>query len=323
MIHAGVEAARNIRNVTTRINLFMQQPLLIQIKTADSLTLPGLLYQAKNSKKVLTSLHGNGSSSIFYHDDLMADFAQVLDEAGISLLMFNNRGAHYIKKLNVEKEDGTIERKQFGMAYELIKDCVYDIDGAINFLKKEGYNEYYLIGFSTGANKICVYDHYKPKNAVARYILAGGGDDIGLYYQEFGKEKFLRLLKESRQKIRQGKGEELICELLPDIIFSYQAFFDTINADGDYNTFPFLEAMGQANLSTKPLFRYFKGIKKQTLVVYGEKDEYQYDDVKRVVSLLQQQQPTFAYDIIQDADHGFSIKQKELAEVVVEWLQKT
>jgi len=208
------------------------------------------------------------------------------------------------------------------MAYEIIKECTYDIDAVINFLKKRGYIQFYLAGFSTGANKICVYDHYRPKNKIAKYILFGGGDDTGLYYSGLGKNKFLRLFKEAKQKIQQGKGEDIICELLPEEIFSYKSFYDIANPNGDYNTFPFLEAMGKAKLSTKPLFRYFKAIRKPTLVIYGEKDEYQYDDVPKVVSLLKEQQPTFTYKIIKDADHGFSEKQKELAKAVLSWLKE-
>lgn len=265
-------------------------------------------------------LHGNGSSSVFYHDDELREFAEVLKKAGISLLTFNNRGAHYIKKLDVEKKDGTSDRKRFGMAYEIIKECVFDIDAAIAFLERKGYREFYLIGHSTGANKICVYNYYKPKNKISKYILAGGGDDTGLYYDELGKDKFMKLLKEAKRKIKQGKGEDIICGLLPNEIFSYQGFYDIANPDGDYNTFPFLEAMNKAKLSTKPLFAYFNSIKKPTFAVYGENDEYQYGDVARVVNILKKQRPDFSYKIIKDADHGFTGKQKELAETVVNWL---
>ena len=107
---------------------------------------------------------------------------------------------------------------------------------------------------------------------------------------------------------------------MPNEIFSYKGFFDIANPDGDYNTFPFLEAMNKATLSTKPLFRYFDSIKKPTLVVYGEKDEYQYGDVLRVIDILKQRRSDLEYEVVKDADHGFSEKQKELAQVIISWL---
>lgn len=297
----------------------MQNPKLVQIKTEDGLILPGLLYEAPRSKKVAIHLHGNGSSSVFYNDDGRDEQAKALSKKGISFLLFNNRGAHLIKKLDVIKKNKK-ERKRFGMAYEKIKDCIKDIDGAINYLEKLGYKEFYLIGESTGANKICVYHYYKPKNKISKYILLSGGDDTGIYYDIFGKKKFFELLKESKEKIKKKKGEEIIKELLPDDIFSYIGFYDIANPDGDYNCFPFLEVIKTIRLSKKPLFRYFKFVNKPTLVIYGEKDEYTYGNVSRIIEILREQKPEFEYKIIKGADHGFSEHQRELSKIMSNWL---
>lgn len=300
----------------------MKEPTIIQIKTDDGLTLPGLFYEAEDAKKVAIFLHGNGSSSVFYSDDLKEEQAKALNEKGISYLLFNNRGAHLIKKLNVENKNGEVERKRFGMAYEKIKDCIKDIDSVISFLKNRGYREFYLIGESTGANKICVYHYYKPNNKVSKYILLGGGDDTGIYFNELGKRRFYKLLKEAKDKIRRRKGEEIICELLPEEIFSYIGFYDIANPDGDYNVFPFLEVMKNLKLSQKKLFRHYKSLNKPTLVIYGEKDEYAWGDVPRIVSILKEQKPEFEYKIIKDADHGLSKHQGELASLIADWLSK-
>jgi pimeloyl-ACP methyl ester carboxylesterase len=297
----------------------MQNPKLVQIKTGDGIILPGLLYEAPRSKKVAIHLHGNGSSSVFYYDDRQDEQVKALNKKGISFLLFNNRGAHYIKKLNVIKR-GKKERKRFGMAYEKIKDCIKDIDGAISYLGKLGYRKFYLIGESTGANKICVYHYYKPKNKVSKYVLLSGGDDTGIYYDMLGKKRFFKSLKESKKKIRKKKGEEIITELLPDDIFSYIGFYDIANPDGDYNVFPFLETMKNLKLSKKSLFRHFKSINKSTLIVYGEKDEYAWGDVPKIVDILRKQKPEFEYKIIKGADHGFSENQKELSRIISNWL---
>ena len=73
-------------------------------------------------------------------------------------------------------------------------------------------------------------------------------------------------------------------------------------------------------LSLKPQFRYFKSIKKPSLVVYGEKDEYAWGDIPKIIEILKSHQPKFDYRIIKDADHGFTGKNEELAEIISEWI---
>ncbi|MBF8249568.1 MAG: hypothetical protein HW400_169 [Candidatus Levybacteria bacterium] len=297
----------------------MKNPLLVQIKTDDGPILPGLLYEASRPKKAMIFLHGNGSTSVFYNDDQRIELTKALNKKGVSLLMFNNRGAHYIKKLDFINK-GKLERKRFGTAYEKIKDCIKDIDAAIKFLEEKAYKEFYLIGESTGANKICVYHFYKSDNRISKYILVSGADDMGIQYSLLGKERFYKLLNESKEKIKGNEGEELIKELLPNEIFSYNAFYDTCNPDGDYNTFPYLEVIKKLKLSTKPLFRYVKSINKPTLVIYGGKDEYALGGGAKSAEILRQQRPDFIYRVIKNADHAFSHHQKEYAKIIVDWL---
>ncbi len=297
----------------------MNKPEFIEFQTKDGLTLPGLLYRGNKDKSVVIYLHGNSSSSIFYDEVKNRPLVSALAKKNISTLYFNNRGAHIIKKLYV-RHGKKEERKRFGMAYEKIKECIADIDGAISFLKKHGYRKFYLAGASTGANKICVYNFYKPKNAVEKYILLCGGDDTGIYYHTLGKSKFWKLFAEAKRKIKAKRGEEIVKEMLPDNFFSYAGFFDIANPDGDYNVFPFYEVLRKVKLSTKPLFRHFKSIKKPALVVYGDQDEYAWGNVPKIVEILKSYQPKLVYRIIKGADHGFKNHEEQLANIIANWL---
>ena len=294
------------------------KPEFVEFNTKDGLTLPGLLYRGKKDKAVVIYLHGNGSSSVFYDEAKNHPLASALAKKNVSTLYFNNRGAHNIKKLYVRQGKKEV-RKKFGMAYEKIKECVEDVDGAISFLKKQGYGKFYLAGASTGANKICVYNFYKPKNDVEKYILLCGGDDTGIYYHMLGKKKFWKLFAKAKKKIKSGCGEEIIKEMLPEL-FSYVGFFDIANLDGDYNVFPFYEVLHKVKLSIKPLFRYFKSIRKPTLVVYGDQDEYAWGDVLKIVEILKSYQPKLVYRIIKGADHGFKNRENQLAKIIASWL---
>jgi pimeloyl-ACP methyl ester carboxylesterase len=295
----------------------------IEIKATDGFLLPGLFFEPKHkTKKAVIALHGNGSSSVFYPIARTAEYAKYFTEQGISYLGFNNRGSGYVTKIR-KLSKGVEVQKRAGTAYELIKDCVHDIDGAVNFFTKLGYTELYLVGFSTGANKVCVYNHYKPKNKITKYVLVCGGDDSGVFYRTLGKSTFLKLLSTAKEKVRNRKGEELVPGGVLGSTYSYQSIYDTINPDGNYNTFPFTDYFGKLGLSKKKLFRYYASIVKPTLVVYGEHDEYCYGRVPDILKVLQEksaQSNLNAYVVIPGANHGFTNKTRNLFSAITRWL---
>jgi len=294
----------------------------LEFPTSDGLNLPGLLYEPDiKTDAVAILLHGNGSSSMFYSPNYGATYAKFLNDKDIAYFPFNNRGAHIIKKLDKKIGEESV-RIKFGCAFELIKDCILDVDGAIDYLKTLGFKTFYLIGSSTGANKICVYNYYKPNNPVSKYILLSGGDDSGIVYSEWGKEKFEEVLKICKEKVDAGKGAELAPIDLMDI-YSYQSIFDILNPDGDYNTFPYFETLNNLKISTKELFREFKSINKPTLVIYGENDEYCYGRVPEIIELLKSKSINpnqMTFKSIPGADHGFSEHREEMIQVVANWL---
>ena len=317
------------------LKLFIMIPFYIQFPTPDGLSLPGLLFSPDSTTKAAIYLHGFSGSAFYIHDFTLEE---EFNKNNIALLRFNNRGAELIKRLTIEKDNKEeslsrttlVRDKYFGAAYEKIKECIKDIDAAVSLLEQKGYKEIYLIGNSTGANKICVYNYYRPQNKIARYILIAGGDDTGHHYASLGKDKFSQLLKKAKEKIDEGAGEEIICDLLPGEIISWQSFLDVCNPDGDYNVFPFYEVINNIKLSREPLFRHFQSIKKPSLVVYGEQDEHSWGDVGRIIEILKKYQPKFIphqigagfdYKIIPGADHRFRDKKKELAEVIINWLK--
>ncbi|PIZ64163.1 hypothetical protein COY16_00175 [Candidatus Roizmanbacteria bacterium CG_4_10_14_0_2_um_filter_39_13] len=299
---------------------------LVQFLSTDNLRLPGLLYEPKvKTKKIALYLHGCGSASIFYSDKVNI-FAKHLLKNNIAFFPFNNRGAHYIKTVKHVLPDGTEERVRVGTSYELIKDCVKDIDGAVEFLRKKGYETFYIFGESTGANKIVVYDHYAKNNPFTKYALLGGGDDTGLYYDEMGKKNYASAINKAKEVIAKGNGMKLVPKYISEYPFSYQALYDVLNPNGDYNIFPFNEYMNKLNLSKKELFGEFKKVNKKTLVMYGAQDEYCYGDVKKCVKILENQvqlKKNFTFQTIPNCGHGFEGKEEELATVVADFFSNS
>lgn len=292
--------------------------------TTDGIPLPGLLFENSKSKKILINLHGNGGASVFYRPDKYQELANDAHKAGWNFFAFNNRGAGITNKIKYFK-NGKYYRYQCGTSHELITDCVKDIDGAINFLKKLGYKEFALSGFSTGANKICIYHYKKSKNPVSKNLIICGADDSGLFYTEFGKKKFFEILSLCKAKIKNGKGKEYMDpEKIGGRYYSYQGMFDILNPEGLYNTFPFWDKTKKLGLAKKKIFKEIKSIKSPSLIIYGDKDEFSFSQVEKNVTILKQElkdKSNFNFEIIKNADHGFTGKEKQLGQLITNFLR--
>jgi pimeloyl-ACP methyl ester carboxylesterase len=288
---------------------------LVRFEATDGIPLAGVLYEPKRTtNRVAIFLHGTGGSSVFESkrtNVLAAEFTR----AGIAYFPFNNRGAHVMRRMGAEMG---------GFSYERIRDCVFDIDGALRELRRRDYRDVTLIGHSTGANKIAVYDHYKSRNPIKRYVLLGGGDDTGMLYEQLGPRRFSSALTKARAMIKSRRGEDLAPPSISKLPMSWRSFHDMANPDGDYNVFPFLEILRSIRLSRRPRFRYLRALRKPALFLYGENDEYCIDSTSSTVAVLAEAlgpKPNVEIAILADADHGFGGKEQELASVIVEWME--
>jgi pimeloyl-ACP methyl ester carboxylesterase len=220
---------------------------------------------------------------------------------GVAYFAFNNRGAHIVTRAG-------------GMAHERIRDCVFDIDGALRELRLRGFDDVTLAGHSTGANKVAVYDRYKPRNRVKRYVLLAGGDDTGLLHAQLGARRFAAALEKARAMIRAKRGDEFVPKSLSSslsMLLSWRAFYDMANPSGDYNIFPFA-GIGR--------FRHVRAIRKRALYIYGDRDEYIDDAPAAMSTLAKNLGPNGEIVVLGDADHGFSDREGELAELITAWI---
>lgn len=289
----------------------MKRPFcrLIRFETADQVDLAGVLYEPRRkSDRAVLFLHGTGGSSVFAsrRTNLLAE---VFTDRRIAYFAFNNRGAHLVMKPGFGG----------GSSHERLRDCVYDIDAAVGVLRRAGYRDITLAGHSTGANKIAVYDHHKIRNAIQRYVFLAGGDDTGMLYEQLGPGRFRSTLARARER---RSSRELVPHSLTPFLMSWRALHDMIDPNGDYNVFPFLEASGRVRLSRRPLFRYLKAVRKPSLFVYGEKDQY-IEDVSAAVGLLADgvgAKTNFEFVVMKGADHGFGGYEDELGTLIADWI---
>jgi pimeloyl-ACP methyl ester carboxylesterase len=297
--------------------------------TTDGLKLPSLLYAPdKPTQRAAVWLHGMGDNGIFYRPERVNALGEALTKRGIALFAFNNRGAHNTKRLKYADKALPEEERGYlaGTYYERIADSSHDINGAAANLADKGYHELYLIGHSTGANKICLYQAKAGKNPFRKYVLAGGGDDTGLFFQTLGPKKFWAALKYAAEAVTNGDGLKVMPKYSGMYPFSAQATWDILSPDGDYNIFPFYEYT-QERLGEKPLFAEYRSIDRPTLVINGEADEYMttagsataaLDILMKQTSNQMLKQTDFM--LVHDADHSFIGLESEFADKVGEWL---
>lgn len=301
---------------------------LVSLTSTDGIGLPGLLYRPDNDTgKVAVWLHGMGDNAVFYKPDEINILADALAQKGIALLAFHNRGAHGKKSLKYADESLPEEERRYrgGMYYEKIADCVHDIDGAARFLKGQGFHELYLIGLSTGANKICAYHVRAKQNPFSKYVLAGPGDDTGGWFNQLGEKKFWQALKYAA-KFAAAEPERIMPKYTGMYPFSAQSAWDILNPDGAYNTFPFYEAT-HGRIGNKPLFEEYRQLDRPTLVIFGENDEFTEaaGGAAAVQKLLMKytsnamlKRTDFA--LVADADHSFDGRQDAFARQTADWL---
>ena len=248
---------------------------LVRFDATDGRTLSGLWFEPRRAKSCVIWMHGLGGS--IFESDRTNKLAEVFLKRRLAFFPFNNRGAG-----------------RYNASVEIIRDCVKDIDGAIREARRRGHRDITLAGHSTGANKIAVYDHYKKRNPVKRYVLLAGGDDTGGLYRTLGRRRFNALLEK--------RPADAIA----------RATRDMARPNGDYNVFPFDPAIR----GRRP-FRFIREIRKPSLYVYGENDEFGFD----AGLLAENVGPNAEIVVIRNADHGFHGQEKELAGLIADWIE--
>jgi pimeloyl-ACP methyl ester carboxylesterase len=301
----------------------------VSLLASDKVKLPGLLYEPdKQTKKAAVWLHGMGDNGAFYNPERINALGQALVKNGIALLAFNNRGAHNRKGLHIADDTLPEEDRRYlgGTHYELIADCLKDIDGAADFLKKQKFTELYLMGHSTGANKICAYHARAKNNPFAKYVLAGPGDDLGLFFTELGEKRYWQALRYAAAKVDSDDPLHVMPKYTGMHPFSAQSARDILDSDGAYNTFPYYEALHE-RLGNKPLFYEYHQIDRPTLAIIGQEDEYMDSagGAEGALKLLMQNTPNAQlkqadFLTIANADHSFHGHEEEFAEKVSDWL---
>ncbi len=241
-------------------------------------------------RKLLIFVHGMGSN--FYKSKFKKAWMQLGPSHGVDVFCFNNRGC----------EDQVADEK--------FSDCLHDIDAAMNFARHEGYQEIYLLGHSTGCQKITYYQHKRKPSDVAALILTAIGDDLAIARRDLGKE-YPRWLKRARELVADGKGDTR----LPTKCLGFTAR-------------RFLSAVDPRSIEAN-LFRFdgelrtFRRLTLPILAVFPEEEQYACIPVREAGQKLAAVTSSnyFSEIYIPRADHSFHGEEEICVRACLRWMR--
>lgn len=282
---------------------------IVKFNATDGIHLDGILNKCDTtSKKILIQIHGMTSNCFKDRDKTIA---KKVNEIGIDVLDFNNRGSdvvRYIKNDNVTL--------LAGMAYEKVEDCYCDVVGAIEFALNLGYEEIYLQGHSLGSTKV-VYTYNKLQkedskllNNIKGIILLSLVDIAGVIDADANKE-YLSLAEEKAKK-----GE--IMDLMP-----FKCFIHPISVKSFLQYTKHNENFDFARYSkTDDKFEILNNIQCPIFMRWGNVNELIKQDAKDLAEFMNKKITNSNKDIsyIDGADHSYHGKFEQLAEEIKQFL---
>lgn len=169
-------------------------------RTADHERLHGALLTPRD-KSDLALIFVHGVAMNFYLPPMFT-FGQELASRGFHSFVINTRGHDWISRAGNLTKFG-------GSAYEMLEDCVPDLDGAIDFLKHRHYRRFVLIGHSLGAIKSIIYQGTQRRKDIVSIVSCSAPKQ---FYSErvVRQPVFRELIAQAERMVSEGSAEALM-----------------------------------------------------------------------------------------------------------------
>lgn len=283
---------------------------IVKVQTRDGLTLHGLLTEPeKPSETIIVHIHGTAGS--FYWNGYYELLTKSTIDLGIAYLATNNRGSGVY-----DLEKGSAYQ---GASLEKFEDCVLDIDAWIEFALSKGYEKIILEGHSYGTEKSVYYlNKGKYADNVIGVMLFGFSDNVGTQLKyEKNIEKNYR--QEAEEISNAGEPWKLLNDyfgLCGEMPISAQTYLHGFTEDSE-------NAIALPLRKGKDL-TLFQNIKVPILGVISDKEDGEYTiiPIKDAVELLKSENKLAEAYIINNTNHLFTGKEKELADITADFLKR-
>jgi len=252
-----------------------------------------------------TVIHVHGSCGNFYENDFIPFMAENYTSNGMNFLAVNNRGHDCIAEVY---RNGKVE--YIGGYHEVIEECIYDIDGAIDFANQLG-SQIILQGHSLGCLKVLMYlvKQEKPFD----FVLLSPSDSYQLQSDYIHPET----VEEQVERI-SGQYKDRPSAMLPREEFGIR------EKDLEYHipTSPraFLSLFGNNRtrlLAYKQNPNYV--VNARGFVYYGIADRLQTETSETVRQFFQKRVKEVKLLVCKDGDHHFHGLESDVTRQISEW----
>ncbi len=290
----------------------------IDFLATDGISLNGFLYESKEkTQSVILAVHGMSSNCFKKRDEVISSKA---NDSQIDYFCFNNRGSELTKYIRRNIDDKQ-EKILGGTSYEDVLEGYEDIVGAIIKLKELGYTNIYLQGHSLGCTKI-VYTYNELLEEEEEELLSNIKGVILLSLIDIPKAIKVYLgdkLNEYLQLAEQKEEKQQSLDLMPKEAFIHPLSVKTFLRYARDN-----KEIDFANYGEDSELEKLNQIKVPLMMRWGNKNEMILQKADELVTIVSNSIINSNKDIdyIDGADHGYTGKEEELADQIINFIKK-
>ena len=278
---------------------------LAQATTSDDIVLNGFFLAPQGSPPsaaVDAVLLFHGTTGNFYNPRHLMQAAS-LQKAGYAVASFNTRGHDVIAR--------AAPGRLIGTAFEILKDCLIDLETAINWITERGYRRIALLGVSMGAVKVIYYQAHLQDPRVATVIAVSPLRLSRSYYLTTeAATDYERYYQEAQELIQSGHPEALI-----------NVVEDIVPGQGIFGAQAYVEKYGSEKYN---LENYAQKVRCPLLIMAGTEETHpRLRDCAQDVYNSFQDKANVELMLIEGAGHGLAEIGDSLPEAVAQWMART
>lgn len=277
----------------------------------DHYLLNGLLYGGDSARRGFIFIHGL-TGEAFSHNDILSPLAS----EDTAVLYFSNRGYNLvadIKRLDHDTDKG-YRHDTIGTAHEIFIDCIDDINGAINFLGQRGVEQFYLVGHSTGCQKITYYLSQPGTDPrIKGGVLICPMSDYAYAAKTENPAILKRATAAAEHLVASGQPHQLLSPAVWPELLDAQRFLSLYAADSPEEIFTY----AQPHKAPTTL----QAVKTPLLIELAGADEYADRPASDLVTWFEQatRQQTATVQVMEGSLHNLAGHEATLARNIARW----